>query len=73
MKNKTKNKDINDIEKFTVEDAIDKVKSEAMTNVILLTHMPDLSLDDKLYLAYFLGTRKGIPTALSLMMKNEEK
>ncbi len=51
-----------DIEKFTVKNVVDKVKNDATTNVIMLTHMPYLTIEEKLYLMYFWGTRKGIPT-----------
>jgi len=52
------------IECFTVKEVIDKVKSEAMTNVILFSHMPSLTESDRMYLMYFFGTRKDLPTKL---------
>ncbi len=59
----TKNK-ITEIESFTVEEAINKVKSEAMTNVILFSSMPSLTESDRMYLMYFFGTQKNLPTKL---------
>lgn len=64
-RNKTKKKSTDDIEKFTIKDAIEKIKNEAMTNVILLNHMPNLSIEDKLYMMYFWGTRNDIPTSIT--------
>ncbi len=69
MKTKEK-KSINDIsidgiERFTIKEAIDKIKNEAKTNVIILTHMPNLSEEQKLYLMYFWGTRKDVPTSIT--------
>lgn len=57
--------DIDDIERFTIKEAIDKIKNEAKTNVIILTHMPNLSEEQKLYLMYFWGTHKDVPTSIA--------
>lgn len=57
--------DIGDIERFTIKEAIDKIKNEAKTNVIILTHMQNLSEEQKLYLMYFWGTRKDVPTSIA--------
>jgi len=66
--NKKKSTDdigIDNIERFTIKEAIDKIKNEAQTNVIILTHMPNLSEEQKLYLMYFWGTLKGVPTSVA--------
>ncbi len=58
-----KNKEIH-IERYTIKSAIEKVKSNAATNIILLGHMENLTIEQKLYLAYFWGTREGKSTIL---------
>ncbi len=58
-------KDFPGIERFSIQEAINKVKKEAMINIDLLEYMTDLSLRQKLLLAYFYGTRNGKPTILS--------
>ncbi len=63
-----KDKDFPGIERFSVQEAIEKVKKEAkeaMINIDLLEYMTDLTLRQKLLLAYFYGTRKGKPTILN--------
>lgn len=52
------------IEKYTVKEAIEKIKNNAKTNIILISHMENLTIEQKLYLAYFYGTREGQPTIL---------
>lgn len=65
MKMKNKDKiDIPGAERYTVKSAIEKVKSDAMTHIILIDHMGNLTMEQKLYLAYFWGTREGKPTIL---------
>ncbi len=63
MKNKEKI-DTHGEERYTIKSAIEKVKGDAMTNIILLRHMENLTIDQKLYLAYFWGTREGKTTIL---------
>ena len=58
-------KDFPGIERFTVQEAIDKVTKKAMINIDLLEYMVDITLREKLLLAYFYGTREGIPTILN--------
>lgn len=58
-------KDFPGVERFSVKDAIDKVKKEAITDIDIIEYMADLSIRQKLLLAYFYGTRKGKPTILS--------
>lgn len=58
--------DIPGVERYTVKDAIDKIKNTAMTNIIIISHMANLTIEQKLYLAYFYGTREGKPTILDL-------
>jgi len=52
------------VERFTVREAIDKVKNEAMMNVDIIESIVNLTLRQKLLLAYFYGTREGVPTIL---------
>lgn len=63
MKNKEKI-DTHSAERYTVKSAIEKIKSNAMTNIILIRHMESLTMEQKLYLAYFWGTREGKQTIL---------
>jgi hypothetical protein len=66
---KTSNKEkvgIHGAERYTVKIAIEKIKNDAMTNIILLRHMESLTIEQKLYIAYFWGTREGKPTILDL-------
>ena len=63
---KEKNAHIFCIEKYTIRSAIEKVKNDAATNIILLRHMENLTTEQKLYLAYFWGTREGKATILDL-------
>jgi len=63
MKNKEKI-DTPGAERYTVKSAIEKVKSNAATNIILIKHMENLTVEQKLYLAYFWGTREGKSTIL---------
>ena len=58
-------RDFPGVEIFTVQKAIDKVKSEAMIHIDLLEYMANLTLRQKLLLAYFYGTREGVPTILN--------
>lgn len=65
MKIKNKEKiDESGEERYTVKSAIEKIKNNAMTNIILIRHMENLTIEQKLYLAYFWGTREGKPTIL---------
>lgn len=57
-------KDFLGIEKFTVQEAIDKVKKDTIINIDLIEYMVDLILRQKFLLAYFYGTREGKPTIL---------
>ena len=64
-KNKEKKKiDDHDNERYTIKSAIEKVKNDAMTNIILIRNMKNLTIEQKLYLAYFWGTREGKSTIL---------
>lgn len=63
---KKKRTDNHDIERYTIKSAIEKIKNDAMTNIILIMHMENLTIEQKLYLAYFWGTREGKTTILDL-------
>lgn len=69
LKNSKERKDIG-TERFTVKSAINKVKKNAMTNVILLRNTINLTTEQKLYLAYFFGTRDGVATILDFEEDN---
>lgn len=66
-------KDFPGIERFTVQEAIDKVKKDAIINIDLIEYMADLTPRQKLLLAYFYGTRAGKPTILKFGENNEIK
>ena len=63
IKNKERTDD-HDIERYTIKSAIEKIKNGAKTNIILIMHMENLTIEQKLYLAYFWGTREGKMTIL---------
>lgn len=52
-------------EKIELREAVHEVESEFKTTAILLSNMPELSIEYKLYLAYFYGTRKDVPTVVN--------
>lgn len=58
--------DVPGAERYTVKSAIETVRNNARTNIVLICHMENMTMEQKLYLAYFYGTREGKPTILDL-------